>query len=147
MAGDTVGLTQQWSVLVAASGSWLTSRSYSKTGAITAHYDAFGISPTLSVIYKPVADLTTYITYADALQHGDTLTTTSGTTILPPYRSTEFELGSKMTVRESRSTCRWRCSTCNGRGPTWSPAAQSPTAASSKISASRSPPRARSWTT
>ena len=101
VAGDTVGLTQQWSVLVAASGSWLTSRSYSKTGAITAHYDAFGISPTLSVIYKPVADLTTYITYADALQQGDTLTTTSGTTILPPYRSTEFELGSKMTVRES----------------------------------------------
>ncbi len=101
VVGDTVSFTPHWSVLFAASGSWLTSRSFSKAGAVTAHYDAFGISPTVSLIYKPLANLTTYLTYADALQQGDTLTTTTGTTILPPYRSTDLEIGGKITLRDS----------------------------------------------
>ncbi|PPQ37763.1 hypothetical protein CCS01_03065 [Rhodopila globiformis] len=101
VAGDTIKITEQWSLLLAGSGSWLSSRSYSNKGAVTAHYDAFGFSPTGSLIFKPVSNVTTYLTYADALQQGDTLNTTTGTTVLPPYHSTDLELGGKMTVHQS----------------------------------------------
>jgi len=57
------------------------------------------------VIYKPIQSVTTYFTYADSLQQGDTAPTTSGVTnsgqALPPYRTTEYELGAKWPCRKT----------------------------------------------
>jgi iron complex outermembrane receptor protein len=112
--GDTIGFDRHWSLLLSASGSWLRSVSYGTktvtsgsnyfvvpTGINTA-YNAYGVSPLTSLIYKPVDNVTTYVTYTNALQPGDTLTNTggSGTTILPPYRSTQYEAGAKTTLNE-----------------------------------------------
>jgi iron complex outermembrane receptor protein len=112
--GDTITFDRHWSVLASASGSWLRSVSYGTktiasgsnyfvvpTGVNTA-YDAYGVSPLTSLIYKPVDNVTTYLTYTNALQPGDTLTNTGGvgSTALPPYRSVQWELGAKTTLND-----------------------------------------------
>lgn len=112
--GDTITLDKHWSVLASASGSWLRNISYGTktitsgsnyfvvpTGVNTA-YGAYGVSPLTSLIYKPVDNVTTYVTYTNALQQGDTLTDTGGssTTMLPPYRSKQWEAGAKTTLND-----------------------------------------------
>jgi iron complex outermembrane receptor protein len=104
VTGDTITFDQHWSVLAAASQTWLTALSYNQAGKTTANYNAYGISPTVSLIYKPVANVTTYVTYADALQQGDTAPTTGVTNpgvMLAPYRSQQWEVGGKVTVQDS----------------------------------------------
>jgi iron complex outermembrane receptor protein len=96
--GDTIGLGQYVSVMAAASQSWITSSNISKTGVVTSAYTDNGLSPTVSLIVKPRANMTAYVTYADSLQQGDnapagTLNAGQG---LAPYRSTQWELGYKV---------------------------------------------------
>ena len=55
-----------------------------------------------------MATVTTYFTYADALQQGDTAPTSAGITnsgeVLPPYRSKEWEVGAKWALIENVET-------------------------------------------
>jgi iron complex outermembrane recepter protein len=65
VTADTFHFNDQWAVQGVVSTSFLSSRSFAKTGAVTSANDANGvISPTVSVIYKPTPQLTTYATYA-----------------------------------------------------------------------------------
>jgi len=95
--GDTIHFNDQWSTLVAASQSWLHVRSYNKQGGTTSSYDAHGISPTASVMFKPVAGQMAYVTYADSLQQGDIAPAGSANEneSLKPYRSRQWEAGYK----------------------------------------------------
>lgn len=96
--GDTVTLSDQWSFLAAASQDWLQGHSWNSAGALSASYRASGISPTLSVMFKPVPIATLYATYADSLQKGDTAPTSGVSNagqVLDPYRSQQWELGAK----------------------------------------------------
>lgn len=99
VAGDTITFNEHWQLVALGSETKLISQSFSATGAETADYAASGFSPTVSLLYKPVANITAYATYADALQQGDTAPTTGGVTnpgaVLPPYRSKEYEVGAK----------------------------------------------------
>jgi iron complex outermembrane receptor protein len=99
---DTVTFDARWSVRLAASQDWIWTDSYNNTGARTGGYKANGVSPLASVMYKPAANMTIYTTYGSSLQQGDIA---SGTTAnpgeaLPPYRSTQAEVGYKLAVRQ-----------------------------------------------
>lgn len=96
--GDTVHFDEAWSAQLLASQSWLSSRSYGKTGATTSDYSATGVSPTASLMFKPRPNMTTYATYADNLQQGDIAPagTANAGTSLAPYRSKQWELGYKV---------------------------------------------------
>jgi len=98
--GDTLTLTPQWSLMLSASQSRLTVDNYSLAGVHTSSQDS-GISSAGSLMYKPIDDLTLYLTYADSLQQGDSAATGSSNagSILSPYRSRMWELGSKWVVR------------------------------------------------
>jgi iron complex outermembrane receptor protein len=98
--GDTIGFDEQWSALLAASDSWLYVRNYNRQGATTSSYDAHGISPTGSVMFKPVPTQMAYITYADSLQQGDIAPagTANVNQSLSPYRSKQWEAGYKARV-------------------------------------------------
>lgn len=98
--GDTVGFGDHLSVLVAASQSWIRASNINRTGVVTSRYDADGISPTASLIYKPLANMTAYLTYANSLQQGDAAPagTVNAGEALAPYRSTEWEAGYKIDV-------------------------------------------------
>jgi iron complex outermembrane receptor protein len=108
--GDTITLTPRWLLRVAASQDWTWTTSYSSPGGPaheTTGYMYQGASPTASVLYKPAANQTAYFTWADSIQAPDTApgNTGSGATAiyvtnanqaLPPYRSTEAEMGYKL---------------------------------------------------
>lgn len=104
--GDTLSFNEQWSLMLTASQSWIKVRNYNKLGAVTAQYDADGLSPAASLLFKPTANSTTYITYADSLQQGDfapTGTANAGES-LAPYRSQQWEIGYKQELRAFSAT-------------------------------------------
>jgi iron complex outermembrane recepter protein len=96
--GDTIGFNQHWSMLLAASQSWIHSENYNSKGAVKSKYTADGVSPTVSLMYKPQDNMTAYLTYADSLQQGDIAPsgTVNAGSSLAPYRSKEWELGYKV---------------------------------------------------
>ena len=96
--GDTIAFNSYVSVMAAASQSWITSSNINKTGVVTSSYDSSGLSPTASLIVKPQANMTAYLTYADSLQQGDNAPagTVNAGQGLAPYRSEEWELGYKV---------------------------------------------------
>jgi len=103
---DTISFNEAWSVMLSASQDWMHSRSFDKSGATTKSYDDNGISPAASVMYKPLENMTTYVTYADSLNMGDTAPDTAinqGET-LAPYRSKEWEVGLKYALSKLNLT-------------------------------------------
>lgn len=98
--GDTLTFTPKWSLMLSGSQSRLTADNYSQAGVHTSSRDS-GISTASSVMYKPVDDLTLYLTYADSLQQGDSAAAGSSNAgaILSPYRSRMWELGGKWVAR------------------------------------------------
>ena len=97
---DHMIFSPEWSVLLAGSQSWLGSRNYGKTGQQTSGSNNQGLSGAASLLFKPRANMTTYLTYADSLQQGDTAPAGSSNvnTILAPYRSKQWEVGYKVAL-------------------------------------------------
>jgi iron complex outermembrane recepter protein len=96
--GDTITLTPKFLVRLAASQDWIWVNNYNNKQVRTSFYGANGISPTVSFMYKPMANMTLYATYASSLQQGDIApagVVNSGQG-LPPYRSKEWETGYKV---------------------------------------------------
>jgi len=98
--GDTLTFTPQWSVMVTGSQSNLATTNYAVTGTRSSASNDNGWSGAGSLMYKPVDDLTLYVTYADSLQQGDTAPSTASNAnqILAPYRSKEWEAGAKLAL-------------------------------------------------
>ncbi|MBN3256141.1 TonB-dependent siderophore receptor [Pectobacterium brasiliense] len=92
-AGDTITFNDRWSAMGVVSQSWLTSRSFTN-GSVQR---ATGTSPTVSLMYKPLPNVMTYVAYADSLEQGDTApnSAVNKAQTLKPYRSTQYEAGVK----------------------------------------------------
>ncbi|WP_248750231.1 TonB-dependent receptor [Pseudomonas sp. MWU15-20650] len=99
IVADTLTFTPQWSLMLSGSQSRLTADNYTLKGVHTSSEDS-GISSAGSLIYKPIDDLTLYLTYADSLQQGDSAAAGSSNvgSILSPYRSRMLEVGGKWVV-------------------------------------------------
>jgi len=97
---DTLRFNDYWLARVGVSQDWFHTNNYNTKGAITTRYVNHGVSPTGSILFKPAANMTTYITYASSLQAGDTApgTAANAGVSLPPYRSKEYELGYKASL-------------------------------------------------
>ncbi|MDX5947878.1 TonB-dependent receptor [Zymomonas mobilis] len=98
--GDKIEFTPQWAIQAVASQSWISTTNYNKSGGVTGHYNASGISPIASLLYKPKQNMTAYFTYSNSLQQGDnapTGTRNAGES-LSPYRSTQWEIGYKINL-------------------------------------------------
>ena len=99
-ASDLSTLNRHWSVRLAVSQDWLTADSFNSSGAQTSSYQTNGASPSVSLIFKPVPQMTLYGTYASSLQQGDIASSTAAnpSQALPPYRSTQTEVGYKVAL-------------------------------------------------
>lgn len=99
--GDTISFTDRLSLLAAASQSWISARNINRSSTTTSRYDADGLSPTASLLYKPRPNMTAYFTYADSLQQGDQAPAgvRNAGEALAPYRSREYEAGYKLDLR------------------------------------------------
>lgn len=96
--GDEIAFNDQWSVIVGGSYSQLSSRQYIKTGEETKNYNKSKLTPTYSLIYKPLPFVTTYATYIEGLEEGAIVTGDfkNAGDILPPTVSKQYELGTKI---------------------------------------------------
>lgn len=101
ITGDTFHFNDQWAVQGVVSTSFLHSESYSTTGALTSQNSTDGVvSPTVSLIYKPFAKITTYATWASSVEQGEQAPagTTNVNQFLAPYKDQEYEVGVKYAV-------------------------------------------------
>ncbi len=110
---DSISFAERWIVRVGASQDWTWTDSYTDTAAtgysrtwIPGGYVFQGVSPSASILFKPQANMTVYATFVDSIQAPDVAAASSGSTYivnaslpLPPYRSTEGEIGYKLRLR------------------------------------------------
>ena len=104
--GDTLRFNSQWSVRLALSQDWFQTDNFNAAGGALPGYVNNGLSPTGSLLFKPLANMTLYGTYASSLQAGDLApgTAANAGAGLSPYRSTEYELGYKLALEKINLT-------------------------------------------
>jgi len=97
-ASDLATVNRYWSVRFAVSQDWIGSDTFNSVGVRTSTYQTHGASPSVSLIFKPAPQMTLYGTYASSLQQGDIASSTAANPgqALPPYRSTQSEIGYKV---------------------------------------------------
>ncbi|WP_144107078.1 TonB-dependent receptor [Paraburkholderia sp. BCC1886] len=100
MASDDLTFSPHWSALLAGSQSWLATHNYSVKGVQSSESADQGLSGAASLIFKPRANQSFYVTYADSLQQGDVAPagSTNAGNILAPYRSKQWEAGYKIAL-------------------------------------------------
>jgi len=103
ITGDEIHLDDKWAIQGVLSASFLRSKSYSADGKVTKSDSRNGVlSPTVSLIYKPISRLTTYATYSNSVEQGDSAPagTANANEFLAPYHDTAYELGAKYAVSD-----------------------------------------------
>jgi iron complex outermembrane receptor protein len=101
ITGDTMHFNDQLAVQGVLSTSFLSSKSFAVSGATTSANSENGVvSPTVSLIYKPIPKLTTYFTYSNSVEQGETAPTNAANpnVILAPYHDASYEVGAKYAV-------------------------------------------------
>ncbi|WP_257118822.1 TonB-dependent receptor [Aliarcobacter vitoriensis] len=101
--GDDITFNEQWSALIGANYTTIGTKVFNSTGKETSKYDKSKLTPTLSLIYKPFEDLTTYVTYMEALEKGTIVGSTykNAGEILEPLKSEQYEIGAKYSISEN----------------------------------------------
>lgn len=96
LIGDDIWFTDQWSALIGGNYSTIYTKNL-QTGVVG--YDESAFTPTLSLIYKPFDQLTTYATYIESLEQGSTIPNDpeykNPGDVLSPYISKQYEIGAK----------------------------------------------------
>lgn len=108
-ASDTLGF---WDDRILLTGGLrlqqITAKTYSNvTGAQTAEYRKDAVTPVVGLVIKPLDAVSLYANRSEALVQGATAPAVSGGfnvvnvgEILPPYMSTQYEVGGKLTLRD-----------------------------------------------
>ncbi|CAN2536044.1 Ferrichrome+receptor+FcuA [Methylocapsa aurea] len=96
--GDVIGFGEHWGAQFALSQSWISARNLNSAGVTTSAYDTSGVSPTASLLFKPMRNQTAYLTYSENLQQGDTAPNgvANAGAVLAPFRAKQWELGYKI---------------------------------------------------
>ncbi|HEY2048726.1 MAG TPA: TonB-dependent receptor [Caulobacteraceae bacterium] len=101
VAGDTLHFNSQWALQGVVNTSFLHSDSWNTSGALTASDNRNGVvSPTVSLIYKPLPSLSLHATYASSIEEGDQApaNTANQNQYLSPYSDKEYEIGAKYAI-------------------------------------------------
>jgi iron complex outermembrane receptor protein len=102
IAGDMFHFNEQFALQTVLNTSFFNSTSFNKTtGAVTGTDTENGLlSPTVSLIYKLTPQLTTYATFSDSVEQGETAPagTVNVNQLLAPYRDKQYEVGVKYAV-------------------------------------------------
>lgn len=113
LIGDVITLNEQWSAILGATNTQIKTYDhefvYAKafgTPETETSYSKSKTSPNVSLVYKPLPWLTTYVTYIEGLQTGGIApsgTTNAGQAFAPDI-SKQYEVGAKATVGETLLT-------------------------------------------
>jgi iron complex outermembrane receptor protein len=84
--------------------SYISAKSYGPNGVVkSADSRDAAISPTISVLYQPSSQLTTYLTYSKSLEQGEAAPalTANANDFLAPYHDTQYEAGAKYALSDT----------------------------------------------
>lgn len=100
LIGDDIILNEQWSALVGVNYAGVIDTNY----RANTKYDKSELTPTLSLIYKPFENITTYSTYIESLEAGTIVGSTyqNEGDILDPYKSKQYEIGAKYSLLDEK---------------------------------------------
>ncbi len=105
--GDEITFNKQWSALLGINYSNYSVKSFNAvTSQVTSHYDKSASTPSYSLVYKPLENVTTYATYIESLQQGSTVTNSGSTVytnageVFAPVVSKQYEIGAKTELAE-----------------------------------------------
>lgn len=103
--GDDIRFNDQWSVLLGATQATIYDRGYNSTGVRTSAYESTKVTPSASLLFKPVPSVTIYTSYIESLENGAVAPQVDGTRrvtnrgeTLAPLTSEQIELGVKTTL-------------------------------------------------
>jgi iron complex outermembrane receptor protein len=97
--GDDIKFNEKWSAMVGMNHTVIQDSS-TYVGWDPSRYDKSANTPTVSLIYKPAAWISTYATYMESLEEGTMVGDgyTNAGAILEPMVSKQYEVGAKATV-------------------------------------------------
>ncbi|MEV9616437.1 TonB-dependent siderophore receptor [Aliarcobacter butzleri] len=103
LIGDDIVFNDQWSTLVGFNYATVVQTSYDD-GVKSSKYDKSELTPTLSLMYKPFEDLTTYVTYIESLEQGTIVGTqySNANQVLDPLVSKQYEVGAKYSLLDEK---------------------------------------------
>ena len=106
---DTAHLGKGWSVRAALSQDWIWTDNYNNANVRTGGYETDGVSPLVSLLFKPQPSMTVYGTWGSSLQQGDIAPGTAGNAGqgLAPYRTHQQEIGYKVALRAFDVSTAW----------------------------------------
>lgn len=98
--GDTMAIGKSWELLAGVNDARIIDKSsdYTSPGnPPISSYNKSELSPAASLIYKPLANVSTYATYIQGLEEGGIAPDTAANAfaVLPPITSSEYEVGAK----------------------------------------------------
>jgi iron complex outermembrane receptor protein len=94
---DTIKLNTQWQLILGARHTYYDKEDVDRNPAVNSGYNTKAITPTVALLYKPVADATLYASYVEGLEPGSTVGTryANAGENLDAQVSTQYELGGK----------------------------------------------------
>lgn len=104
-ATDRILLGEHWQVLAGVREVLLRQKSWTASDSDALRTDRTKLLPQLALVYKPIAPVSLYASYSQALSLGDQapVRATNAYAFLPPYTSRQIELGAKYDWRDQIS--------------------------------------------
>ncbi|RBQ31608.1 TonB-dependent siderophore receptor [Arcobacter sp. FW59] len=104
--GDDITFNEYFSALVGFNYTTVETKNFNLSGDVTSKYDKSELTPTISLLFKPFEDLTTYVTYMEGLEKGssvpdDAVNYNDPGKILDPFVSKQYEVGAKYAISDS----------------------------------------------
>lgn len=101
--GDDITFNEHWSALIGFNYTKMKTKNYNTDGSISSEYDKSELTPTLSFVYKPFEDLTTYVSYMEGLEAGSVVASrySNAGEVLEPLTSKQYEIGAKYSFNEN----------------------------------------------
>ena len=99
LIGDAITFNDQWSAMVGLNYATTINRGTGFYGD-GRQYEKSALTPTVSLLYKPIEAVTTYVSYMEALEKGTIvgITYANRGEILPPLVSKQYEAGLKYDI-------------------------------------------------
>lgn len=103
--GDDIRFNEQWSALIGLNRTTIDDKTYDAAGAVTADYDDSDVTPTVSLMFKPLSNLSLYGSYIESFEKGGTagqlfnnVPVVNAGEVMPPLMSEQIEVGAKLTL-------------------------------------------------
>ncbi|MDL1865276.1 TonB-dependent receptor [Betaproteobacteria bacterium PRO5] len=99
LIGDDITFNDQWSAMIGFNYATTMNKASGFYGD-GIKYEKSALTPSISVLYKPIEDVTTYVSYMEALEKGTRVgnTYTNFGEVFPPLVSKQYEVGLKYDV-------------------------------------------------